>query len=235
MIDSIQVARYPISMVKYGLIPLEDRVSPNAEPYTRYRVIWSGSRFVRGFRNGQPADLPVYFDPLGEGRALSPAIGECWILEKWLSCREIAGTMQESEWNTNPMYMSLGAFPKHGWFDLVTPLSCNPGDADFDILIGMVEKRVSASENYQSIVKQQEQEKAERKRIRADRMDNAMRPWGADAYVALGGSQGTKTETCIKSAKELGLPQASGATATADQLPGLIPRDNQVFEVKISI
>lgn len=228
MIDSIQVARYPISMVKYGLIPSEDQ-SAHDPPWTRFRVIWSASRWIRGFRNGAPEDLPVYSDPLGMGRALSPDVGECWVLEKWMSCSQIAGAVSEAEWNANPMYTAMGGYPKHGWYEYCAALSCNPGDANLDLLIAAASKRHREFDNYESIVKDQAKQKAERKRVRADRMENVMRPWAADAYVAYGGSQGTKTDKWLLSAREAGLPGKEGTAST------FVPKKNEVFEVKISI
>lgn len=234
MIDSksCTISRYPVAMSKYGLIPSEDQMSPHEPPYTKYRLIWSTSRVVSVFRTGlngslEPADVPVYVDR--EWPALSPQVGECWVLEKWISCQQIAGMTTEEEWNSDPFWLGLGSYPKHGWYEYYTALSCNPGDANLDLLISVGQKRVSAAENYQSIVADQEAQKKERKRIRADRMDNAFRPWGADAYVAYGGAQGSKTGTCIKSAQELGLPIAEGSTST------FAPKDNQVYEYKVRI
>ena len=226
-------------MVKYGVIPREHQLSELFEaPFNMWRIIWSSSRYVRVFRDGVPEIHPVYFDGdyhanpgvFKYDRSLNPQVGECWLVEKWLPAQVITGGTREMVWNADPMNRVLGPYPRHGWYEFVTTLSCNPMDGNFDWLIGMATKRVSDSENYNAIMAKMDAEAAARASRREAIINDIMRPYGADPYVAYGGGQGSKTDHPFKkSAKQAGLPGVEGATST------FIPKHNPVYEVKIKI
>ena len=188
-------------MERYGLIPVEFGGGP------KYRIIWAPSRMVTLVGQEKTITVPMYCGPL----ALEP-VGECWILEGWKSPADLyAGT--EEQWNTDPMMLNTGPYPRRGDYVLHEALSCNPAQASIEKLILWIEAggKRRPIENAQFCQDALQRDMRDRKSKRDALIRDSMRPFGMEAFVGYGGQRATKTLPGLKSREELGLP-AEGVT-----------------------
>lgn len=179
-------------MKRYGL-------NPYGEPL--WRVVWGESRFyLAGALGGRAEWLPLYGFP-------------CWVLEKWLTPEQFAGTKQAWEQAELTSGTLLGPYPSRGEYEPAHIFR------NFEPTTGAIEKFmawINAGKNYSYAEKkaalQAEIDKKESARL-ARGVEIYNESQGPFRHNPVSGNPGKKKPEDIKlplAAEDLGVPMGDG-------------------------
>ncbi len=201
MIETAGVVCFPgVSMSRFGKI--DDAFGGG----NVFRLIWAPSRNVTLMLDRGPTTLPLY-------AAVEPlANPNVWVLEKWLPPDKVTSLTRE-EWNASPECLMQGPFPDKGDYVLAAlPLTCHPSQANIDKLVSwvMAGGNFSRAQNALAIQNRIDAQERAKDSKRKDMIDDALLPFGGEAYSGRKRGRGTKTVTAKYSAQDLGLPTKSG-------------------------
>lgn len=200
---------YPVPLARFGRNPYGANL---------YRIVFAPSRrhLVCG-RWPDGSDHAAYVGRYG-------ALGEKWVMEKWLSAAEYAGP--QDRWD-----LVLGPYPARGEYEL-----CHVFDGilvdelSLEKLIGMIEagRRTRFAEKVTAHRRDAEREKKAIRDQQEAMIRNRLPAFGVAPLVGYGGRRGSKTVPILRTAEELGLPASAGKIRTRNQ------RGPQ-FEVKVKV
>jgi hypothetical protein len=182
---------FPISLNRFGKTPYNENL---------YRIVFAPSRFH--LIHGLWADG-------ANGARLVPryrAVGDAWILERWLSADEYAKCSRQ-KWERD--LLILGPWPERGEYDLCHVFeACGPVDANLDKLIMWIEegRKRSFQDNRDACGAEYEQEDKDIRNTQDATIRNLLPAFGTSPMVGFGGGRGTKGDAIVKSANELKLP-----------------------------
>jgi len=138
-----------------------------------------------------------------------PQAGVAWVLEKWKSAFEFAGSKET--WESSGIGV-LGDYPTRGEYELAHIFFPSPASighvGQMITLIDAGPAKFSANENKNSIRATLDKEKSDERKYWHDRLMERTHSFGTAPFVGYGGQRGTKVKDFKIAAHETGLPKA---------------------------
>ena len=205
---------WPMPMSRFGTNPYGDNL---------YRIVFAPSR-----RHLVCGEWP---DGSNQAQYVKkyPAVGEQWIMERWLRAEDYAKCTKEF-WDREMLI--LGPWPERGEYELCHVFeACSPENASIEKLIQWVELGRQTS-FYDTQQWHKSDAEKERKDI-GNQQDAMIRNWlpafGAAPMSARGTVRSQKAMPITRTAEELGLPTQGGMRRTKN------PQNAPKFEVPVTL
>jgi len=195
---------YPISMARFGQNPYGENL---------YRIVFSASR--RHLVCGEWPD--------GSNKAAYvrryPAVGDQWIMERWLPAAEYA-KMSREQWDREMLI--LGPYPERGEYEICHVFeTCSIEDSNLEKLVAWIEMGRKTS-FFETQTFHREDAAREKKAI-GDQQEAMIKNWlpafGTAPISGYGGGRSMKSAPIMKTAEELGLPMQGGQFRTKPGKP----------------
>jgi len=180
------------SLSKFGLNPFGENM---------WRVVYAPSRrsMVR-----QSAKRHIWMRTY-------PQAGVAWVLEKWKSAWEFAGS--RATWESSGIGV-LGEYPSRGEYEHSHTFYPGPASlGHIERMIALTEAgpaRFSANENKNAIRAEMDKQKISDQKYWHDRLMERTHAFGTAPFSAAGGSRGSKTRDFKIAAQQTGLPTQAG-------------------------
>lgn len=186
---------YPgISMAKYGKNPNGDNL---------YRIVFASSRLHLIYGTWSDASTGARYVPRYR------ALGDIWILERWLPPFEYA-KMTRERWDREMTI--LGPWPDRGEYDLCHEFELSgPVDANIEKLVSWIEegRKRRFVEHQDACRAEYDQETKDIENMQEAAFKDKQSAFGSNALVGFGGGRGTKTQRDFV-APPAALPQSGG-------------------------